>query len=116
MKWNVQDYKGKFRTLELPALYVPTCAVQLISCSSLLQKYRDESIVMSDSSLVLTGVEGEQNRGSIVVWFNPTNNLPTSPAFLLSAHDQVAVALSSAINVVNTANINLSPSEKFYLE
>ena len=51
VKWNVQDSTGEFRTLELPALHVPTCGAKLISCSSLLQKYKGETITMTDNQL-----------------------------------------------------------------
>ena len=116
VKWNIQDQSGTFRTLELPALHVPSCSARLISCSSLLQKYKEESIVMTDSHLVLSGIEGDKSRNCIMVWLNSANNLPTSPAFLPSATKQVAMALNATLNVVDTANINLTPTEKFYLE
>ena len=116
VKWNIQDYEGHFRTLELPALYVPTCAVRLISCSSLLQKYSDETIVMTNTNLILSGADKDPRRNSIIAWLNDINNLPTSPAFLPKAQKQVAMALNATMNVVNRENFNLTPTQKFYLE
>ena len=95
VKWNIQDSTGQFRTLELPALHVPSCGAKLISCSGLLQKYKGETITMTDNQLVLSGIEGDKTRNSVSVWLNSANNLPTSPAFLPTATKQVAMALMS---------------------
>ncbi|CAJ1959253.1 unnamed protein product [Cylindrotheca closterium] len=45
--WSVVDTTGMLRTIKVPALYMPSATARLLSTSSLLQTYTDESISMN---------------------------------------------------------------------
>ena len=110
--WSFHDSSGKLRTLELPAYYVPKIRVRLLSTTSLLQTYSEETIKVEAHQLTMSGVEGDSTRSSIIALVNPDNNLPTSQAYRQPAVLPAAECLNSTITAVNEANFNLSEPEK----
>jgi hypothetical protein len=101
-----------FRTLHLPAYYVPSVSVRLLSTTSLLQTYPDESIKVLANRLILSGKTSDPTRNSIIAMVNPTTNLPTSEAYNPTDTQIAAMALNATINEVHEANHNLSEPEK----
>ena len=110
--WSFHDSSGKLRTLELPAYYVPKIRVRLLSTTSLLQTYSDETIKVEAHQLTMSGIEGDPNRSPIIALVNPENNLPTSQAYRQPAVLPAAECLNTTISAVNEANFNLSEPEK----
>lgn len=111
VKWSIQDHKGHFGTLVPPALHMPTYTVRLISCPSLLQKFRDETIAKTGP--ILRGIKNDASKSSIMAWFNTSSNLPSSPTLYPSSSKQVE--MTSTMNMVKKANVNLTPAESFIL-
>jgi hypothetical protein len=69
--WAFHDVNGNLRTLKIPAFYVPGIKIRLLSTTSLLQTYPDETITIEAHRLTLSGVDGDLNRASLSVLVNP---------------------------------------------
>ena len=110
--WEVHDTNGNLRTIKVPAFYVPGIKVRLLSTTSLLQTYKNESITIESNRLTLSGIPGDSNRGPVMVMVNPQNNLPTSDAFNGQEPFKAADALVATISEVHETNHNLSEAEK----
>jgi hypothetical protein len=112
IKWSFHDTFGNLRTLTLPAYYVLKVRVRLLSTTSLLQKYNNETIKVEAHRLTLTGIDSDPARVMIVERVNPDNKLPTSEAH--RQHDTVRAAecLNATITTANESNMNLSEPEK----
>ena len=110
--WAINDSSGNLRMVKVPAYFAPKVRVRLLSTTSLLQTYPDESIKIESDQLVLSGVPGDLTRGELVALINPQNNLPTSEAHSFKDTPIAVEALNVAISTVNTSNINLSEPEK----
>ena len=79
--WTFLDAAGQLRTIKVPAYYVPDARVRLLSTTSLLQAYPDETITAEAHQMTLSGVKGNKVLGSVVAKVNPNNNLPTCLAY-----------------------------------
>ncbi|KAI2514061.1 hypothetical protein MHU86_445 [Fragilaria crotonensis] len=99
-------------TLKVPAFHVPNIKVRLLSTSSLLQTYPDETITIEPNRLTLSGVPNDVNRGPVTANVNPQNNLPTSEAYNATDPFKAADALVSIVNTVHERNLNLNEAEK----
>lgn len=113
--WSFVDTTGMLRTLKVPAYFVPKASVRLLSTSSLLQAYSDETISQDGTRLVLSGAQpslGQPLRNPIEILLDPTCNLPIGHAYSDGAVSTVQHALNSTITSVSASNINLSPAEK----
>jgi hypothetical protein len=78
---TAQITDGMLRTLKLPAYSVPKSPVRLLSTSSLLQTYSCETILADSTRMVLSGVEGDPTRSSVVALINPRDNLPSATGY-----------------------------------
>ena len=107
VSWSFQDTKGTVRTLELPCLHVPSVDQRLLSTSSLLKHYPNETISLSDGKLILSGSD---KTNSIQAYIDVHNNLPTSDLSEPSTDKQKDMQLLVA--VVAASNQNLSEPEK----
>jgi hypothetical protein len=67
---------------------------------------------MEAHQLTLSGIEGTQDRGSVVTRVNSTNNLPMTTSYLYSDVCTVPEALTSVITTVSDENLNLSEAQK----
>jgi hypothetical protein len=110
--WCVHDSNGGIRRLRLEAFYIPTSRSRLIGTQGLLQRYSDETITISNGRLVLSGSTSDDDRASVTVSINPSNNLPTSIGLREEALKVGVCELYNAINVTNTRNENLTEAEK----
>ncbi|KAI2495283.1 hypothetical protein MHU86_19254 [Fragilaria crotonensis] len=110
--WAVHDQLGNLRLLKVPAFHVPNIKVRLLSTSSLLQTYPDETITIEPNRLTLSGVPNDVNRGPVTANVNPQNNLPTSEAYNATDPFKAADALVSIVNTVHERNLNLNEAEK----
>jgi hypothetical protein len=110
--WAVLDMSGQFRSLKVPAYYVPQARVRLLSTTSLLQAYPGEQIAMEAHQLTLSGIEGTQGRNSEMARVNSTNNLPMTTSYLYSDVRTVPEALNSIITTVSDENLNLNETQK----
>ncbi|KAI2490896.1 hypothetical protein MHU86_23661 [Fragilaria crotonensis] len=110
--WAVHDQLGNLRLLKVPAFHVPNIKVRLLSTSSLLQTYPDETITIEPNRLTLSGVPNDANRGPVTANVNPQNNLPTSEAYNATDPFKAADALVSIVNTVHERNLNLNEAEK----
>ena len=114
--WTINDSNGNLRMVKVPAYYAPKVRVRLLSTTSLLQTYPEESIKIEAHQLVLSGIPGDLTRGELVALINPENNLPTSEAHSFKDTPIAVEALNVAISTVNDSNINLSEPEKELLQ
>ncbi|KAI2509045.1 hypothetical protein MHU86_5421 [Fragilaria crotonensis] len=88
---------SKPSTSQSPAFHVPNIKVRLLSTSSLLQTYPDETITIEPNRLTLSGVPNDANRGPVTANVNPQNNLPTSEAYNATDPFKAADALVSIV-------------------
>ena len=114
--WAMRDSTGQLRLIKVPALYIPNCRARLLSTSSLLQTYPDETIVADSQKITLSGNPSDPTRGSIVAYINPTNNIPESVAYCYGNIGSVTDVMSGIITEVHGSNMNLTPAEKELLK
>ena len=112
VSWAVHDQFGNLRIIKVPAYHVPNIKVRLLSTTSLLQTYPDETITIEPNRLTLSGVANDSNRGPVTANVNPQNNLPTSEAYNGTDPFKAADALVSIVNTVHEQNLNLTEAEK----
>ena len=112
VEWMIHDANGTLRTLQLPAYYVPGVKVRLLSTTSLLQTYPNETICVEASQLTLSGVYGDPTKSSVHVRINPETNLPTSNAYNPDDTKLAVAALIATVNEVHSENHNLSEPHK----
>ena len=110
--WAMRDKTGQLRLIKVPALYIPNCRARLLSTTSLLQTYPDETIVANNQQATLSGNSSDPTRGSVVAYVNPTNNIPESVAYCYGKIGNVTDAMSGIISEVHRSNINLNAAEK----
>ena len=110
--WAMQDTSGGIRMIQVPAYLVSRIKVRLLSTTSLLQAYPDETITIEAHQLTLSGSQLEQARGQVIARVNPDNNLPTSQAYHQSEIPKAIEALTGTITTVSQSNINLTEAEK----
>jgi hypothetical protein len=113
VSWSFHDSTGKLWTLKLPAYYVPKIRVRLLSTTSLLQTYSDETISVEAHRMTMSGSPNDPNWPAITAHVNPDNNFPASQAYRRPAVRPAAECLNSTITTaVNEANFNFSEPEK----
>jgi GAG-pre-integrase domain len=112
VRWSVYDTTGRLRHLTLPAYYVPKIKVRLISTTSLLQTYVNETIKVEAHQLTLSGIPDCPERTAVTARVNPDNNLPTSDAHREKDLPIAVAVLNATISAVNDANLNLTEPEK----
>jgi hypothetical protein len=109
---TVLDASGQLRALKVPAYYVPQARVRLLSTTSLLQSYPDETISMEAHQLTLSGIRGSSRCDPVVARVNPSNNLPMTTSYLCSEVGSVPEALNAVITAASSENHNLSNAQK----
>ena len=114
--WAIRDTNGQLQLIKVPALYIPNCRARLLSTSSLLQTYPDETLVADSQKVTMSGRSSDPTRGSIVAYINPTNNIPESLAYCYGNIGSVTDVMSGIISEVHGSNINLTPPEKELLK
>ena len=112
VEWSFIATNGKFRTIRVPAHYVPNSPVKLLSTSQVLQHCPNEHIELSNNAAMLTGVQGDDSKPEIKVFVNPMFNIPTAIGYRLPAVQRVAEALNVMTTAVDPRNVNLSDPEK----
>ena len=110
--WSIHDSSGMLRHLKLDAYYIPSCKVRLISTTSLLESYNDESIHITGNNMTLSGKPGDPSRAPIQVPINSTNNLPTSLGYRYNHLQKGTKELHNVIGTTHDFNSNLSEAEK----
>ena len=110
--WSMHDSLGMLRHLKLNAYYIPSCKVRLISTTSLLDTYNDESIQLTGNQLVLSGVPDKSDRAQINVPINHANNLPTSLGYRYDTLQNGTKELLNVISTTHDLNNNLTAAEK----
>ena len=110
--WSIIDTFGNLRTIKVPAYLVSRIKVRLLSTTSLLQAYPDETITIEAHQLTLSGSALDASRGQVIARVNPDNNLPTSQAHRASDTPKAVAALNIALNTVHESNLNLTEAEK----
>ena len=99
--------------IKVPAFYVPGIKVRLLSTTSLLQTYLNETIQVESHRLTaLSGIPGDPTRTPVTAFVNQQNNLPTSQAYNGDDPFKAADALITTISEVHETNHNLSEAEK----
>ena len=112
--WAVMDSTGMLRTIKLKALYVPQSKVRLLSTSTLLKTYPNETITLDSKHLILSGEQGRTN--SVLAPINPRNNLPTSMGHRPELTKDIPQSLNNIVTEVDHSNRNLSAAEKEWLK
>ena len=121
---KIEVYKGiengNLREFKLPAYYIPSSHVRLMSVNVLLREFAGEDIIIRPDGLTLNGIKGSKHRGKVFVPFNIHSRLPVSIGHrhnnkYTSDQDETTIRCQSVYNVqpvVSASNINLSPAEK----
>jgi len=112
VEWLIHDTAGTLRTVRVPAYLVPKLKVRLLSTSSLLQTYLNETIQVEGHQLTLSGLPNDPTRNPVIVPNNPNNNLPMSVAYRKQAQEKAVRALNAVVTTVDRENINLPESAK----
>ena len=110
--WAMRDETGQLRLIKVPALYIPNCRARLLSTSSLLQTYPDETVTIDGKKAKLSGKASDPTRGSVIAYINPTSNIPESIAYCYGKIGNVTDAMSGIITEVHSSNMNLNAAEK----
>ena len=110
--WSMIDTFGNIRLIKVPAYLVSKIKVRLLSTTSLLQAYPDETITIEAHQLTLSGSALDPSRGQVVARVNPANNLPTSDAHCSVDTPKAVAALNFTLNTVHESNLNLTEAEK----
>ena len=108
----MHDLTRQLCLIKVPAFYVPKCNVRLLSTTSLLQTYNNETILIEKHQLTLSGISGNPTKGAVTALVNPTNNLPTSITYRYNDVPIATQALTTTISEVEINNRNLSEPEK----
>jgi hypothetical protein len=112
VSWAILDEAGLIQIITLPALYVPSAQMRLLSVSSLLQHYEGEEVSVTTTHLTLSGIEGDPDRRPVQVHINKTNNLPMSFGFTPEGVKAGISAFQATVSSVHQANYNLSSAQK----
>jgi hypothetical protein len=88
---------------------------RLLSTTSLLQTYSDETISLTNIVMKLSGSK-DGKIGSIEAHVDPLNNLPTTLMFNLDETNQAVKDFANMTTTVSEANNNLSDAEKELLK
>ena len=110
--WSMLDTFGNIRMIKVPAYLVSKLKVRLLSTTSLLQAYPDETIIIEAHQLTLSGSPLDASRGQVIARVNPANNLPTSNAHCSADTPKAVAALNFTLNTVHESNMNLTEAEK----
>ena len=110
--WAMEDTAGGIRMIKVPAYLVSKIKVRLLSTTSLLQTYPDETITIEAHQLTLSGSNDDDARGQVIARVNPDNNLPTSHAYCQASIPEGLEILNNTITTVSQDNANLSEAEK----
>jgi Reverse transcriptase (RNA-dependent DNA polymerase)/Zinc knuckle len=113
--WTMEDVHGMLRSLKVPCLLVPNVPQRLLSTTSLLQSYPDETISLSGTKMVLSGSK-KGNKGTIEAFVDPKNNLPTTILYDHERTNEAAKNLAQLVTTVSEENRNLGPAEKELLK
>jgi hypothetical protein len=73
LMFAINDDSGNLRMVKIPAYYAPKVRVRLLSTTSLLQTYPDESFKIEPHQLVLGGVPVDLTQGELVAALPPPN-------------------------------------------
>ena len=120
--WSFIGTDGMLRTLKVPALLVPKANVRLLSTTSLLQCYPDESITHRASVVSLSGQQGNENNGEtpprapIDIKIDESINLPVGIAYSQESGSTISKTFSGLVSTVSHSNKNLSSAEKELLK
>ncbi|MHA7927798.1 MAG: GAG-pre-integrase domain-containing protein, partial [Marinobacter sp.] len=115
--WSFVDSTNMLRTIQVPAYYVPKAAARLLSTSSLLQTYPDETLRQTPHEMVLSGnTRSSLKRNSISVLIEPESNLPIGFGYSSKAASKIIDAFTSTLTTVSKNNANLSAAEKELLQ
>ena len=77
--WTFESTDGKYRTLKLPCLHVPSANTKIASLHQILKVYGDETINIDNRSLVLSGSH-ERHRPALRIPINKQQRLPVGTA------------------------------------
>jgi hypothetical protein len=73
--WSVLDEQGMLHHLKLPAFYVPSARVGLMSMTSTIQIYTGEKIELMPSQARLSGKSNDPTNGAVVALTNPLSSI-----------------------------------------
>ncbi len=110
------DASGGLRAITVPACFVPSSSVCLLSMTSLLSTCDDECVCHDAKRMMLSGREDDPTCGEVAVTVNPKNNLPTCSACCRNTACFAAAALNSILSTIHADNMNLSNVEKELLK
>jgi hypothetical protein len=78
VKWTLKCDNGQYRSLYLPAYYVPSVTTRIASTQVILEQYPNETIVMDNEKLVMSGTD---KLPSITVPYQSESKLPTARVY-----------------------------------
>ena len=109
--WSFENVDGMLRTIKVPAFYVPEAGARLLSTTSLLQTYPNETITQKASQLLFGGSNNPSER-PISVSLNPRTNLPTAMAYASGASTRIKSEINNIVSTTSANNFNLPPGAK----
>ena len=94
------------------AYHIPSSTTRLLSTSSLLNTYKEETITLDSKSLTLSGIEGDHTKAKVIAYNHPNTRLPTTVGYKYNDVVELNPALVNIVSTVNAENHNLVESEK----
>lgn len=111
VKYLVLDSKGWIRTIELPAIHVPSIPKRLLSTQQFAKAY-NESATVDGTKLSTAGIPNDPTRNPIDAYHSLRNNLPTSRLYSPDDFKDGLMSLNATITSTSEANMNLNEAEK----
>ena len=114
--WSIEDENGMLRTLKLRACHLPQSKHRLIATNDVASTYKSEEFTISANGGRLTGIPGDNSRGSIFVPLNIASKLLVSIGHNFHGSCVPPSADTSSIHAATSShssiNQNLSGTEK----
>ena len=116
--WTFKADNGMYRTLVLPAYYIPTSNARIASLQVILQTYSGEFVSMTADELTLSG---DQSVPSLTIPISSKSNLPLAQlhsvdnkakVFKVAKKSKEVLPTHSQPSLTTAKNINLSEPEK----
>ena len=114
--WSIYNTDGMLRHLKLNAKHIPSSTSHLLSTSSFLNVYKNETITVGDCSLTLSEFGNDPTKSFIIAYNNPVALLPTTTGYRYNNIYIPNQNMSNLVHTVQTGSKSLIEAEKELLQ
>lgn len=113
VQWSMHDENGSLCMFKCKTYYISGCKSSFVSTSAILTTYRGDCLTIDLSSLRLIGIVGDSLFAAVIVFNNPSTNLPTTTAYnFIVTNIPSSFLMCHAVSVVNENSINLNEAQE----